>query len=85
MIERDAIYIDGAWVPSGGTGTIDVINAATEEVMGRDPRGHAADVDRAVAAARPPFRLVGHRRRGAGQALAALQRGARRPQPRSPS
>ena len=30
MIERDAIYIDGAWVPSGGTGTIDVYGAATE-------------------------------------------------------
>jgi len=55
MIERDAIYVDGAWVPSGGTGTIEVHGAATEEVVGRVPDGVAADVDRAVAAARAAF------------------------------
>ena len=55
MIERDTIYIDGAWVPSGGTGTIDVHGAATEEVIGRIPDGVAADVDRAVAAAKAAF------------------------------
>ena len=55
MIERDAIYIDGSWVPSGGTGTIDVYGAATEEVVGRIPDGVAADVDRAVAAAAAAF------------------------------
>jgi acyl-CoA reductase-like NAD-dependent aldehyde dehydrogenase len=49
------IYIDGAWVDSTGTGSIDVINAATEAVMGRVPSGAAADVDRAVAAARRAF------------------------------
>ena len=51
----DKIYIDGAWVPSDGTGTIDVINASTEEVMGSIPEGTAADVDRAVAAAVAAF------------------------------
>jgi aldehyde dehydrogenase (NAD+) len=55
MMERSAIYIDGAWVPSGGTGTIDVYGAATEEVVGRIPDGVAADVDRAVAAAKAAF------------------------------
>jgi aldehyde dehydrogenase (NAD+) len=55
MIDRNAIYIDGAWVPSGGTGTIDVYGAATEEVVGRIPEGVAADVDRAVAAAKAAF------------------------------
>ena len=55
MIERNTIYIDGAWVPSGGTGTIDVYGAATEEVVGRIPDGVAADVDRAVAAAKAAF------------------------------
>ncbi|HEV3363198.1 MAG TPA: aldehyde dehydrogenase family protein, partial [Acidimicrobiia bacterium] len=55
MIDRNAIYVDGAWVPSGGTGTIDVYGAATEEVVGRIPDGVAADVDRAVAAARAAF------------------------------
>ena len=55
MIERPNLYIDGAWVPSGGTGTIDVYGAATEEVVGRVPDGVAADVDRAVTAARAAF------------------------------
>ena len=55
MKDTTKIYIDGAWVDSAGTGSIDVINAATEEVMGRVPAGTAADVDRAVEAARRAF------------------------------
>ncbi|HVM09883.1 MAG TPA: aldehyde dehydrogenase family protein [Acidimicrobiales bacterium] len=55
MIERDKLYIDGAWVPSTGTGTIDVINSTTEEVMGRIPEGTAEDVDRAAKAAKAAF------------------------------
>jgi acyl-CoA reductase-like NAD-dependent aldehyde dehydrogenase len=52
---RTALYIDGAWVPSTGTGTIDVIDSTTEEVMGTVPEGTVDDVDRAVAAARAAF------------------------------
>ncbi len=52
---HDQLYIDGAWVKPAGTGSIDVIHAATEEVMGRIPEGTAEDVDRAVAAARRAF------------------------------
>ncbi len=55
MIERNAIYVAGAWVPSGGTGTIDVYGASTEEVVGRIPDGVADDVDRAVGAAKAAF------------------------------
>jgi len=55
MIERDKLYIDGAWVPSTGKGTIDVVNSTTEEVMGRIPEGTAGDVDRAVKAAKAAF------------------------------
>jgi aldehyde dehydrogenase (NAD+) len=55
MQERDAVYVDGAWVPSAGSGSIDVIDAATEEVIGRIPEGTAGDADRAVAAARRAF------------------------------
>lgn len=51
----DRIYVGGAWVPSEGTGALEVVNSATEEVMGRIPDGVAADVDRAVAAAREAF------------------------------
>ena len=55
MRNFENIYIDGAWVPSDGTGSIEVINAATEQVMGSIPDGVASDVDRAVAAARAAF------------------------------
>ncbi len=55
MQDRDRLYIDGAWVPSTGSDTIDVVNATTEEVMGRVPLGTADDVDAAVAAARRAF------------------------------
>jgi acyl-CoA reductase-like NAD-dependent aldehyde dehydrogenase len=51
----DKLYIGGQWVPSAGGTTTDVINATTEEVMGRVPSGTAQDVDRAVAAARAAF------------------------------
>ncbi len=52
---RDKIYIDGQWIPSTGTGLIDVINSTTEEVMGQVAEGTAEDVDKAVAAARAAF------------------------------
>ncbi|MBV9411584.1 MAG: aldehyde dehydrogenase family protein, partial [Acidimicrobiia bacterium] len=52
MQVRDKLYIDGAWVPSSGSDTVDVINSATEEVMGRVPQATAADVDKAVEAAK---------------------------------
>src|SRR5699024_8531412 len=52
---HDKLYIDGAWVESEGTDTIDVINASTEEIMGRIPAGVAADVDRPGAAAESAF------------------------------
>jgi acyl-CoA reductase-like NAD-dependent aldehyde dehydrogenase len=55
LIERAELYIGGEWTAPSGDGTIDVINASTEEVMGRIPEGTAADVDRAVAAARAAF------------------------------
>ncbi|MGH9184503.1 MAG: aldehyde dehydrogenase family protein, partial [Acidimicrobiales bacterium] len=51
----EKIYIDGAWVEPIGTGTAEVINSSTEEVMGRVPQGNAEDVDRAAKAARAAF------------------------------
>src|SRR5829696_8020542 len=48
-------YFDGAWQASSGTDTIAVISSATEQEIGRVPRGTAEDVDRAVAAARRGF------------------------------
>jgi betaine-aldehyde dehydrogenase len=52
---RDKLYINGQWIASTGTGSIDVVNPATEEVIGRIPEGTAEDVDKAVAAARGAF------------------------------
>jgi acyl-CoA reductase-like NAD-dependent aldehyde dehydrogenase len=53
--DSNACYIDGSWVPSTGTGTIDVIDPATEKVIAQIADGTPADVDRAVAAARAAF------------------------------
>jgi len=55
MDVRDTIYIDGAWVPSTGTGTLEVVDSTTEEVLATIPEGTAEDVDRAVRAAAAAF------------------------------
>ncbi|MEA2626602.1 MAG: aldehyde dehydrogenase [Candidatus Binatota bacterium] len=55
MKEQLKFYIDGRWVEPLGKKTIDVINPATEEVIGRVTLGSAEDVDRAVAAAKKAF------------------------------
>ena len=51
LIIENAQLIGGDWVPAASGETIDVINPATGEVLGRVPRGTAADVDAAVRAA----------------------------------
>jgi len=48
-------YIDGRWARPATLKTLDVINPATEAVAGRIALGSAADVDRAVAAAKQAF------------------------------
>ncbi|MBC2592542.1 aldehyde dehydrogenase family protein [Rhodococcus aetherivorans] len=68
MHARNELYIDGAWVaPAEHAGVIEVVNPATEQVIGHVPHGTAADVDRAVTAARrawdPDVDLVERRRR----------------------
>jgi aldehyde dehydrogenase (NAD+) len=55
MQVRDKLYIDGAWVPSTGSGTLEVTNSTTEEVMGSIPAGTAEDVDKAAKAAKAAF------------------------------
>jgi aldehyde dehydrogenase (NAD+) len=57
LIDRAELFIGGEWTPSSGDGFIEVVNAATEEVMGRVPEGTPEDVDRAVAAARAAFEV----------------------------
>ena len=48
-------YIDGAWVDPVEPRSLDVINPATEAVIGRISLGSAADVDKAVTAATRAF------------------------------
>ncbi len=55
MKVHDKLYIGGAWVPSAGAGTLEVVNSTTEEVMATVPDGASADVDAAVRAAADAF------------------------------
>ncbi len=55
MIDRQEFYIDGERVAPLGAKTMPVINPATEEAMYEVALGSAADVDKAVAAARAAF------------------------------
>ncbi|HET7177859.1 MAG TPA: aldehyde dehydrogenase family protein [Solirubrobacterales bacterium] len=55
MRTYEKLFIDGTWVPSDGSGHLQVINSTTEEVMGRIPACAPEDADRAVAAAREAF------------------------------
>jgi aldehyde dehydrogenase (NAD+) len=55
MREYLKFYIGGQWVDPAELKTLDVINPATEQVSGKIALGSAADVDRAVKAARKAF------------------------------
>jgi betaine-aldehyde dehydrogenase len=55
MHTRDQLYIDGKWIQPIGTGSIDVINPATEEIIGKIPVGSKKDIDVAASAARIAF------------------------------
>ncbi|AQV98697.1 aldehyde dehydrogenase family protein [Cupriavidus necator] len=56
MKRLDTFYIQGEWVPPVGEASFaDIVNPATEAVIGTVALGGEADVDRAVAAARAAF------------------------------
>jgi acyl-CoA reductase-like NAD-dependent aldehyde dehydrogenase len=55
MIRYERHYYGGDWQQPSTTDTIEVISSATEDVIGRVPRGNADDVNRAVQAARTAF------------------------------
>ena len=55
MHERPHLYIDGSWVEPNGEGTIEVINPASEGVIGSVPVGIESDANAAVEAARAAF------------------------------
>ncbi len=58
-MNNDRLYIDGAWVPSKGTSTHEVVDPSTEQVIATVPEGTPDDVDAAVAAAKRAFETWG--------------------------
>ena len=55
MHERPHLYIDGSWVEPNGEGRIEVINPASERVIGSVPVGSESDANAAIEAARAAF------------------------------
>jgi aldehyde dehydrogenase (NAD+) len=72
MRECLQFYINGQWVAPAQPKTLDVIDPATEEPIGRISLGSAADVDRAVAAARAAFET--YSRTSREERIAVLER-----------
>ncbi|MGO9421480.1 aldehyde dehydrogenase family protein [Roseiarcus sp.] len=55
MSHHEQFYIGGRWVEPARPATLDVVDPSTEQPFTRISAGSAADVDRAVAAARAAF------------------------------
>lgn len=73
----ECFFIDGTWAAPSGTAKIDVIDSGTEELFVSVAEAQAADIDRAVAAARKafdqgPWPRIGHAERA--KYLAAIGR-----------
>jgi aldehyde dehydrogenase (NAD+) len=81
MREYLKFYIDGQWVNPVEPRTLNVVNPATEQVSGKVSLGSAADVDKAVKAARKAFATWSQTTRE--QRLEVLQRIAAEYQKRS--
>ena len=52
MLEKLQMYINGEWVDSSSSETIEVMNPSNDSVLGIITAGNSDDVDRAVAAAK---------------------------------
>ena len=51
MYEKFGQFIDGNWSPSSNKETYEVINPATEEVLGHASKATSVDVDKALKSA----------------------------------
>ena len=51
MMRRDSLYINGKWVQATGEGSIEVVNPATEEILGKASKASPEDVERALKSA----------------------------------
>jgi succinate-semialdehyde dehydrogenase/glutarate-semialdehyde dehydrogenase len=83
MYPQLALYIDGEFVSGGGRKQQDVINPATEEVLGQLPHATRADLDRALHAAQRAF--VDWSARSALERSAILRRAAELARERAPA
>ena len=57
MYNKFGQFIDGKWQPSSNNETYDVINPATEEIIGKASKASAADVDKALKSAQKGFNV----------------------------
>ena len=55
MYSKFGQFIDGKWQPSEKNETYDVINPATEEVIGKASKASPADVEKALQSAEKGF------------------------------
>jgi acyl-CoA reductase-like NAD-dependent aldehyde dehydrogenase len=69
-----AMLIDGEWISRGGAGEFQCVDPYTEERWGRVPQADAADVARAVSAARRAFDRDGWPQTPPAQRAALLRR-----------
>ncbi len=57
MYSKFGQFIDGKWQPSSNNETYDVINPATEEIIGQASKATPADVDKALKSAEKGFNV----------------------------
>ena len=57
MYSKFGQFIDGKWLSSSNNETYDVINPATEEVIGKASKASPADVDKALKSAQKGFAI----------------------------
>lgn len=78
MVPARELFINGRWVPPSSGKYLDVVNPATEQVIGRIPAANASDVNAAVGAATAAHkqgvwgRASGAHRAGVLRAIAEL-------------
>ena len=56
MYEKFGQFIDGNWSPSTDKGTYEVINPATEEILGHASKATSVDVDKALKSAEKDYK-----------------------------
>ena len=75
MLEKLQMYINGEWVDSHSTETIEVMNPSDDSVLGMIAAGNSDDVDKAVAAAKEAFVILVFNQRGKGSDFRKYYRG----------